>query len=257
MFSKKAKTLMAIAGMLVLGGCGNNAFDSIADKNSSAANKEAAQMAIDGGNYQTAVDLLKGACPSNVCSDVKTSQQLAAAYMGQAGLNMLDLAKFADQNKSGTTTSFTTITKSLSYTSGSATAIGSALSVLTNTSQTGLTAAQKNDLNTQIGVTAATSAIIQIGSVTGGFNTTTGLPTTSATIPTATATTVANNLITAANALNQITTTGTNTTAQQIYTLNNNIATGGTTCSGTSTSTTATSAQISAGINGYMTACVK
>ncbi|MBI5179498.1 MAG: hypothetical protein HZA04_09615 [Nitrospinae bacterium] len=260
--------------LLPLAACGSNAFDSLADKNSDAAKKEAAQMAIDSGDYASAISILAASCPGNICPDQKTGQQLAAAYMGQAGLNVMDLAKIADQatSSSATNADFTTITKSLSYTSTSATAIANAVATLqANPPASGASTDQKNDYYMQLGVASATSAIVQIGTATSGFDAN-GIPTscngncttTPPTISASTATNVATSLVSASTSLANISTGSNNTASQAVNDLVNNIAaigTSGTTCNtysnSTSAQSTATTTNVANGVQNYVTTCVK
>ena len=184
MFRKKFG--IALVAALLLAACGKNAFDMLADKNSSAATKEAAQIAINNGDYATAVNMLKGQCPNNACADTNTAQMLAAAYMGGAGLNVLDLAANADANKNGGTgnnANFTTISKVLPSVTANLVQIVSAVTILSNQKTTmGLkpraaagtclasyTDEQKN-LLMQLGISEVSAAIIAIGSQTGGFD---------------------------------------------------------------------------------------
>lgn len=182
MFGKKSG--IALIAVLMLAACGKNAFDVMADKNSSAATKEKAQIAINNGDYASAIDILKGMCPNNACPDTKTAQMLAAAYMGATGLNVLDLAKNADTNRNGGAagSNFTAISRVLSALIGNLVHIVSAIDVLSHERTTmgmkpraanaaclgGYTDQQK-DLLLQLGIAEVSAAVISIGSQLGGF----------------------------------------------------------------------------------------
>lgn len=183
MFGKKFG--IALAAALMLAACGKNAFDSLADKNSGAATKEAAQIAINSGDYTTAITILKAQCPNNQCPDNATSQQLAAAYMGDAGLDVLNLVKTMDQANKGTNTNvdFANISSSLKLTNAASTssadvaaantanaakltAIDNAIQVLSAIPAQNRTA----DQNLQLGMAQASAAVIAVGSVSGGYD---------------------------------------------------------------------------------------
>jgi tetratricopeptide (TPR) repeat protein len=72
-----------------LAGC--NAFEGQADGNSREARLEAARIAMDRGDYETAVPLLQ-ALDAAWPGDAEISRALASAYAGRAGLDLLGLA---------------------------------------------------------------------------------------------------------------------------------------------------------------------
>lgn len=193
MFGKKLGIALAVAVMLAA--CGKNAFDSLADKNSGAATKEAAQIAINNGDYATAVTILQAQCPNNKCPDNATAQQLATAYMGAAGLDVLTVAKNADTNKSGgsdfatiskglptniTVTNLNTIANATTVLGNQKTALGLKPAGAAGVSQaaSGCLASyteEQKSLLLQLGISEATSTILAIGSQLGGFDVN-GLP---------------------------------------------------------------------------------
>lgn len=71
-----------------LSGC--NAFESMADKNSREARLEAARIAMDQGDYATAVGLLD-ALHASYPADADISRTRAAALAGRSGLDLMGL----------------------------------------------------------------------------------------------------------------------------------------------------------------------
>lgn len=87
----------AAASVFLLGACGSNMFESLANKSSAEAKRIDAQMAIDKGDYGAALTSLQTTCPNNNCgADGAAAQQLAATYMGQASLDTFKLIEVAD-----------------------------------------------------------------------------------------------------------------------------------------------------------------
>ncbi len=190
MFSKKLN--LVLAASLMLAACGNNAFSSIADKNSSAAKKEEAQIAINNGNYDTAITIMAGKCPNQTCTTKSDTQQYAAAYMGRAGLDVLTVAKNADSSKNSTASSsdFAVISKGLpNPTAANLNDIAAAIAILNNsktavglkpesaakaaqsTAQTcGTYNNEQKDVLLQLGISQATATILAIGSQLHGFD---------------------------------------------------------------------------------------
>lgn len=190
MFGKKLGLIFASA--LVLAACGNNSFSGIADKNSDAAQKEDAQIAINKGDYSTAIGIMDTKCPNKTCSNKADAQQYATAYMGKAGLDVLTVAKNADTKGSGGSSDFAVISKGIpSPTAANLDDIASAILILNNSKATvGLKPAagakastqtcgtyntEQKDILLQLGVSQATATILAIGSRLGGFDTN-GLP---------------------------------------------------------------------------------
>jgi hypothetical protein len=81
--------LLALSFSAAIAGC--NAFESQADKNSREARLETARIAMDDGDYATAVALLE-ALGTAYPGDGEVARALAAALAGRAGLDILGLA---------------------------------------------------------------------------------------------------------------------------------------------------------------------
>jgi hypothetical protein len=79
-----------------LGGACDNAFESLGDKDSREAKLEEARIAMDSGDFTTAVALLV-ALNSEYPGDTEISRSLASAYSGKAGLSFFDLATQAQE----------------------------------------------------------------------------------------------------------------------------------------------------------------
>lgn len=190
MFGKKLG--LALAAALMVTACGSNSFSGIADKNSDAAKKEDAQIAINKGDYSTAIGIMAEKCPNKTCTTKSDTQQYAAAYMGEAGLDVLTVAKNADTKGSGGSSDFAVISKGIpSPTAANLLSIASAISVLENskgsvglkpvsaakaaTQSCGTYNNEQKDILLQLGISQATATILVIGSQLGGFDAT-GLP---------------------------------------------------------------------------------
>ncbi len=190
MFGKKLGLIFASA--LVLAACGNNSFSGIADKNSDAAQKEDAQIAINKGDYSTAIGIMDTKCPNKTCSNKADAQQYASAYMGKAGLDVLTVAKNADSSKNSNTSGsdFAVLSKGIpNPTAANLDDIASAILILNNSKATvglkpaaGVKAAtvtyntEQKDILLQLGISQATATILAIGSRLGGFDPLTGIP---------------------------------------------------------------------------------
>ncbi len=81
-------------------GCGDsNLFEGLGDDGTQQAKFEAAKMAVDQKDYTSAIDILVGLCgtiPDAPTCDSPTVSLLASAYMGRAGVDMLQLIKDAE-----------------------------------------------------------------------------------------------------------------------------------------------------------------
>ena len=158
---------VALIALVILAGCGSNMLEFAADKNSEAAKREAGQMLIDSGDYDAAIALLAAACPNFTC-DSDAAQQLAAAYMGGAGLDVLDLIKSADENSGSVVdgSDFTVISEMLpDITSENFTKIDSAVELLSNISN------PTDDQLLQLSIAQLTAAVIAVGQAgTGGYD---------------------------------------------------------------------------------------
>lgn len=95
---------------LSLTGCNSNVLESLSDDSSSAADIEAARMAIDDGNYQKAIDILEPGC-NQTNPDLEIARILASAYMGKAGI---DLTYVLENASDGNNDSFDVLTSALS-----------------------------------------------------------------------------------------------------------------------------------------------
>ncbi len=260
--------------LLLAAGCGTNSFGFLADENSDAAKREAAQLAIDNGDYAAAIAILQAACPNNVCSNTEDAQQLASAYMGLAGLDMLDFLDAADNFSSGGDGSdFATISTILpDITAENLTSMNNAIAVLEN-----IPASERTDaVNLQLGMAQVTGAVIAIGVAGDGYDDD-GLPvscggdcdaseasailSTSTTDSSGATTTVgeyaASNITSGVANINQTSLTDNDTTDQTNDLVNNIQDSTAATCSnnsdtGTPASTTVTSTQV----GNYVTACM-
>lgn len=173
LFFIKNKFYAAIAALLLLAGCGSNMLEFASDKNSTAAVKENAQILIDSGDYGAAIALLESFCPNLQCATEEDAKQLAAAYMGEAGLDVLDLIKnaetSADTNSDGS--DFTLISTLLpTVNTANFTNIDNAVQLLANTSD------RSDEAELQLAIANLTAAVIAIGVAGEGYDDDTGLP---------------------------------------------------------------------------------
>ncbi len=110
--------LSALLLGLVFMGCGDsNIFEGLADDNTNEAKLEEAQIALDKGDYTKAADILQDLCglsaenpTSDPTCDNETISLLASAYMGKAGLDLINIIKTAEdtsnQGQTGTQDTF-------------------------------------------------------------------------------------------------------------------------------------------------------
>lgn len=167
MYFIKNKFYAAITALLLLAGCGSNMLEFASDKNSTAAVKESAQILIDSGDYGAAIALLVSFCPNLQCASEDDAKQLAAAYMGAAGLDVLDLIKNAEASASdsGDGSDFTLISTLLpTVNAANFTNIDNAVQLLNNTSN------RSDEAELQLAIANLTSAIIAIGVSGGGYD---------------------------------------------------------------------------------------
>ena len=159
----KKMTLLKVilVGLVSFGilGCGDgNMLETMADKNSDAAKKEDARMAIDKGDWQAAIDGLKSEWESS--GDPEIGADLAAAYMGLAGFDALSLvesAQTAADNPSATD-EFTMISQLLPDPSDENLAnMNEAVNILSSID--GRTA----DENLQLAMASGSLAVLEIG----------------------------------------------------------------------------------------------
>lgn len=158
----------ALIALTILTGCGSNMLEFAADKNSEAAKREAAQILIDSGDYDAALAVLSSTCPDFTCTSADDAQQLAAAYMGAAGLDVLDLIQSADENSGSSSdgTDFTAISELLpDITPENFTKIDSAVTILSNISD------PTDDQLLQLSIAQLTAAVMAVGLAGGeGFD---------------------------------------------------------------------------------------
>lgn len=157
-------------------GCGN-IFEDMADDSTEEARLEEAQMALDKGDYTTAVNMLLSLCglsandptAGNATCDNATVSLLASAYMGRAGIDLIKIIDTADQGTStgaqGTFTEFSTL-----LLNGNEEDASNAVTLLSNIQ------GRTEEQNLQMAVVAAADTILIIRDITSGFNQTTGLP---------------------------------------------------------------------------------
>lgn len=178
MFIVKKLFIMLVFTSMFFTGCGGNIFEGMVDNDSSAAKKEDAKIALDKGNYPEAISQLKELCGNdltNLNCDNDTKSDLASAYMGAAGLDVLKLIDAADQlsGQSTAKSDFTTFSQLLpEQTNENVTNMYNAVTVLSS-----IPPAERTDNeNLQLATAAATSLILTVGAITDGFDPVTGLP---------------------------------------------------------------------------------
>jgi len=96
----RSEHLRLLLGLLILtallAGCENsNIFSDLADKSSLEARTEAALMALDDGDYQTAISILEDLV-AEFPNDPLLWQYLSNAHSGSAGLDTLNLLQVLD-----------------------------------------------------------------------------------------------------------------------------------------------------------------
>lgn len=94
--ARKALVAVITTIMMTLVGCADsNIFEGLGDKNSKDAQTEAALMAMDDGDFQTAITILLSLAQNNP-GDAHLRQYLSSAYAGAAGLDTLNLLEVID-----------------------------------------------------------------------------------------------------------------------------------------------------------------
>ncbi len=173
--------------LMAIMGCESNMLEPLADDSSKEANIEDAKMALDDGNYDSAVSALSSYRDS---SDPEVAGILSSAYMGKAGLDLTYMLEHIDSENSDNfdiiassfslkTTDQLNASSSVLYKAGSDATpryitTGSVITLLTNLSQaqhyltTSLAANAGNkditdDLTAQLGIASALHFIIDIG----------------------------------------------------------------------------------------------
>jgi hypothetical protein len=164
---------------LTVGACGDqNLFESLADDDATAAQIEAAKIAIDDGNFNEAIAILQGLCGTSTTAptcDAETASLLASAFAGRAGVNVFDLIENSVDVGSGTTlSSLSTFSLLLSApTPADKSDMHNAVEILA-----GLANPTANQ-NLQMAIYAMADAVVTVGvDLTNGFNPSTGFPNT-------------------------------------------------------------------------------
>ncbi len=182
---------------LLLYGCGGNVFKDIANTDTKEAKKEAAKIALDNGDYATAINLLESLCGTDTTAltcDTDTQADLASAYVARATqLDVLQLIKTVEdaQNTQNIQTSFQNISTLLPITeindcaiNGNCTIqddLANAVTILDGILPDQVPqnpTAQEKDLYLQLAVASAVDVAVTVGVISGGLDETTGLPTT-------------------------------------------------------------------------------
>lgn len=178
MYTIRRLFIMLVVTSLFFTGCGGNMFEGMVDNDSSAAKIEEAKIALDKGNYDEAISQLQDLCGNdltNLTCDNETKSNLASAYMGASGLDVLKLIDAADQLSQQTTakSDFTTFSQLLpDQTTENVTNMYNAVTILSSIPALERT----NNENLQLATAAATSLILTVGAITSGFDADTGLP---------------------------------------------------------------------------------
>jgi hypothetical protein len=168
------------AGVLIgsLPACGDgNVFDSLSDHDTTAAKLEAARIAVDSGDFTVAIAALVTLCGADSSAptcDADTAALLASAYAGRAGLNVFDLIAAVTNTTSGVTGSFSSFSTLLpNPTANNKSDLHNAVTILSSLSTP--TANQSLEL----AVVAMADIVVTIGvDLSGGFDTSTGVPNT-------------------------------------------------------------------------------
>ena len=92
---KRLRYILIFAILLALYGCNSNLLDSLADDSSEAAKIEAAQIALNDGDYDEVISLI-GDDYDPSAPDSQVARILASAYMGKAGIDLTYLIENAD-----------------------------------------------------------------------------------------------------------------------------------------------------------------
>lgn len=162
-----------LATGLFLGGADGS---GCGDDSTKEAKLEKAKIALDKGNFSEAVETLQELCGTNLSAptcDQETVSLYASAYAGRAGLDVLDLIKEAVDQPVNQSSSFTLFSKHFAVpdpTGEKVIDIGNAVSLLASiTSRT-------QDQGLKFAVVSTVDLVIFLGSLTNGYDTTTGKP---------------------------------------------------------------------------------
>jgi len=182
-FMRNVLLTFTVILLMAIMGCESNMLKPLADDSSKEANLEEAKMALDNGNYDSAISALSSYKGS---SDPEVAGILSSAYMGKAGLDLTYMLEHVDSNNTDNfdviasafslkTTDQLNASSSVLYKAGSDgtpryITTGSVVTLLTN-----LSLAQKylttslaanpgdDDLTVQLGIASALHFIIDIG----------------------------------------------------------------------------------------------
>jgi len=190
------RVLVFILTIFFLYGCGGNVFQDLASTDTWEAKREAAKIALDNGDYATAISILQSLCgtdPASLSCDVDTQADLASAYVARAAqLDVLTLIQTVEntQNTQDIIASFQNVSTLLPISDinncasngGNCTMVddlNKAITILDNIlpdqipqSPTG----QEKDLYLQLAVASAVDVAVRVGIISGGLDENTGLP---------------------------------------------------------------------------------
>lgn len=169
-----------VAGVLatMLSACGEqNLFDGLSDQDTTAAKLEAAQIAVDSGDFTAAIASLETLCGTDSSAptcDADTAALLGSAYAGRAGLNVFDLIAAVTNTASGTTGSFSSFSTLLSApTVNNKNDLHDAVALLASLSN------PTPNQSLELALAAMADLVVTVGvDLTNGFDPTTGAPNT-------------------------------------------------------------------------------
>lgn len=157
-------------------GCGGKSvFESMADDSTDEAKLEKARIALDEGAFADAVEILADLCGTDVTAprcNPEIVSLYASAFAGRAGLDVFDLIQeAADQPATSGSASYTLFSRHFSSPdSVDVGDMGAAVSLLTSI------ASRTPDQGLQLALVATSDLVVFLGSLTGGYDTTTGRP---------------------------------------------------------------------------------
>ncbi|HET8759999.1 MAG TPA: hypothetical protein VFN94_02975 [Nitrospiria bacterium] len=170
--------LVSGALMGVLSACGEqNLFDSLSDHDTAAAKIEAAQIAVDNGDFTAAIATLETLCGTDSSAptcDADTAALLGSAYAGRAGLNVFDLIATVTNTAPGTTSSFSSFSTLLpDPTVNNKNDLHDAVALLSSLAN------PTPNQSPELAVVAMADIVVTVGvDLTNGFDPTTGVPNT-------------------------------------------------------------------------------
>lgn len=147
-------------------GCGGNLFENMSDDGSTEAKLESARIALDNGDYTEAIailDKLHGANPE----DNEITVDLATAYMGDAGLDAIELIRAAENAVSGSASSLEVFTDLFTFEADQAEAMHEAVDLIASIDKADIT----TDQSLLLAVAATADLVLTIGvNITDGFD---------------------------------------------------------------------------------------